>query len=89
MALGLQMTIPVTLPLAEEMYLRLSEANGGAEVKDGVSRSADELCSEILDHMLGCDQCLNGNEHSCPIYQRLDSQIIALGGASKGMVFAI
>ena len=52
------------------------------------ARSADELCDELLAHMLDCDLCLNRNEHTCSAYGHYQSQIALAGYPQKGVVFA-
>jgi hypothetical protein len=52
------------------------------------ARSADELCDELLEHMLDCDLCLNRNEHTCSAYGHYQGQIALAGRPQKGMVFA-
>jgi hypothetical protein len=51
--------------------------------------SADELCDELLKHMLDCDVCLAKGEHACSGYRFLHRQIAAHGGPRTGVVFAI
>ena len=51
--------------------------------------SADELCDELLKHMLDCDVCLTIGEHACSHYRFLHWQIAAQGGPCTGVVFAI
>jgi hypothetical protein len=53
--------------------------------------SADELCDELLAHMLDCGECLNGcvdgTEKMCPIERKLQEQIKTLGGSKEPRVF--
>jgi hypothetical protein len=49
--------------------------------------TAEQLCDELLGHMLECGVCL-GLEAPCPIQQRVQHQIAAHGGAQTGVVFA-
>jgi hypothetical protein len=51
--------------------------------------SADELCDELLKHMLDCDVCLAKGEYACSGYRFLHRQIAAHGGPRTGVVFAI
>ena len=51
--------------------------------------SADELCDALMDHMLECPECLGGLDSTCAVYGRMQEQIKAQRGPSKGMVFAI
>jgi hypothetical protein len=51
--------------------------------------SADELCDELLMHMLDCDVCLTRGEYACSGYRFLHWQVVAQGGPHKGIVFAI
>lgn len=53
------------------------------------STSADELCDALMDHMLDCPSCLSGLDSSCAVYGRMQDQIKAHQGASKGLVLAI
>lgn len=50
--------------------------------------STDELCEELLGHMLDCEGCLRGEEAHCATHQILHQQITARGGAKTGVVFA-
>lgn len=52
-------------------------------------RSADELCDELLGHMLDCDLCLNRSEHTCTTYGHYQNQIALAGRPQRGVVFAI
>jgi hypothetical protein len=54
-----------------------------------ISRSADELCDDLLEHMLDCDLCLNPGKDSCCFCQQLQGSIAAEGGASNGVIFAL
>jgi len=67
------MHIPASLPAAS-----LSGAN-----------SADELCDALMDHMLECPTCLNGLDSGCAVYGRMQEQIKAHCGPSKGLMLAI
>ncbi|HSU33961.1 MAG TPA: hypothetical protein VLJ11_22230 [Bryobacteraceae bacterium] len=51
--------------------------------------SADELCDALMDHMLDCPVCLGGLDSTCAVYGRMQDQIKAQRGPSKGMVLAI
>jgi hypothetical protein len=51
--------------------------------------SADELCDALMDHMLDCPVCLDGLDSTCAVYGRMQDQIRAQRGPSKGMVLAI
>ncbi len=53
------------------------------------STSADELCDALMDHMLDCPTCLSGLDTECAVYGRMQEQIHAHQGASKGLVLAI
>jgi hypothetical protein len=50
--------------------------------------SADDLCDELLGHMLDCDLCLNRSEHDCSVYQNYQGRIALSGRPQKGIVFA-
>ena len=52
-------------------------------------RSADELCDDLLEHMLDCDLCLNPGKDSCCFCQQLQGSIAAEGGATNGVIFAL
>jgi hypothetical protein len=52
------------------------------------SRSADELCHDVLEHMLDCDQCLDGSEDVCAAYHHLQVQIARQGGPTRALIFA-
>ena len=55
--------------------------------------SADDVCDQLLDHMLDCDRCLDGcldgREQTCTTYDKLQEQIIALGGAKTPLIIAM
>ena len=51
--------------------------------------SADELCDMLLDHIFGCDDCINGREESCPVYCALKSGIAAAGGPTRGAMLTM
>jgi hypothetical protein len=53
-----------------------------------LGRSADELCDDLLMHMLGCGRCLDPVEYSCGVYHGFQSEIAAKGGATKPVAFA-
>jgi len=53
------------------------------------SNSADELCDALMDHMLDCPVCLSGLDAGCAVYSRMQEQVKAQHGASKGLVLAI
>ena len=70
-------------------YLRHSPVScSPAKELSVASRSVDDLCDELLGHMLDCDLCLNRNEHVCSSYQSYQSQIALGGRPQKGIVFA-
>jgi hypothetical protein len=50
--------------------------------------SVDELCDELLLHMLDCDLCLNRGEHTCSVHQSYQNQIALGGRPQRGTVFA-
>jgi hypothetical protein len=52
------------------------------------SLCADELCDELLGHMLDCDLCLNRSEHACCAYKHYQNQIALAGRPQQGVVFA-
>jgi len=52
-------------------------------------RSADELCDELLGHMLDCDLCLNRSEHACTVYGHYQDQIALAGRPQRGVIFAV
>lgn len=51
--------------------------------------SADELCDALMDHMLECPACLSGLDSECAVYGRMQEQIKAQNGPSRGLVFAL
>ncbi len=53
------------------------------------SNSADELCDALMDHMLECPTCLDGFDSACSVYGRMQEQIKAHRGPSKGLGLAI
>lgn len=53
------------------------------------TNSADELCDALMDHMLECPTCLDGLDSTCAVYARMQDQIKAHRGPSKGLVLAI
>src|SRR5437763_4586160 len=52
------------------------------------SRAADELCDDVLEHMLDCDRCLDGYEDVCATYHHLQVQIARQGGPMRALIFA-
>ena len=52
-------------------------------------RSADELCDDLLTHMLECDRCLDPSDCECSVFEALQTEIIAKGGAKKPDVYAV
>jgi hypothetical protein len=50
---------------------------------------ADELCDQLLAHMLDCELCLDPERPTCAICSGLQNEIKAQGGPAKGIVFAI
>ncbi len=50
--------------------------------------TANELCDQLLAHMLDCDLCLDPGQPACPACMSLQSEIKAQGGAAAGVVFA-
>ena len=66
-----------------------SIACSAAKASFVVPQSADQLCDELLNHMLDCDLCLNRGEHKCSDYNHYQSQIALAGRPQKGIVFAI
>ena len=58
------------------------------EVPSVVIRSADELCDELMEHMLDCDLCLNRKEHACSAYEHYQTQLARAGRPKKGIIFA-
>ena len=53
------------------------------------TNSADELCDSLMDHMLECTTCLDGLDSECAVYGRMQEQIKAYRGPSRGLVLAI
>lgn len=53
------------------------------------SRSADQICDELLYHMLDCDLCLSGSEHTCAVHQQYQAQLVLVGQPQNGVIFAI
>jgi len=77
--------------LATPPSLFVTEAVAPSEPQ--VIRSADDLCDELTDHMLECEECLtgclDGHEESCFVYREMRKQIEARGGTKRGMLLAI
>jgi hypothetical protein len=55
--------------------------------------SGDELCEQLLDHVLDCELCLDGfldgREQKCGFYRRLRIQIETHGGATTPLIIAM
>jgi hypothetical protein len=66
-----------------------SVAHVASEVSFVVPRSADQLCDELLDHMLDCDLCLNRKEQNCSVHNHYQSKLALAGRPQRGIVFAI
>jgi hypothetical protein len=54
-----------------------------------VPYSADELCNELLEHMLDCHWCLSTSEDTCSAYRCLHQRIALHSGPRKGVIFAL
>ena len=76
------MATTVQVPFGEGTFFSADETTFRS------SRSADELCDDLLEHMLDCDLCLNSGEDTCCVHQQFRAGIARRGGASKGVVFA-
>lgn len=71
-------------------YLKQSPITyASSDTPSGALRSADELCDELLGHMLDCDLCLNRSEHTCATYGHYQSQIVLAGRPQRGVIFAV
>lgn len=68
-------------------HSRISHA--ATEASFVAPRSADQLCDDLLDHMLDCDLCLNRNEQACSVHNHYQNQLALAGRPQKGIVFAI
>jgi hypothetical protein len=51
--------------------------------------SADDLCDELMDHIFGCDLCINSSEEHCDVFCSLQERIAAAGGPIKSAILAI
>jgi hypothetical protein len=49
---------------------------------------ANDLCNELLAHMLECEVCLDPAQPECAVCMSLQSEIRAQGGPAAGVVFA-
>ncbi len=56
--------------------------------RSGIRGQANELCEQLLAHMLDCDLCLDPEQPTCAVCMSLQNGIKAQGGASTGVVFA-
>ena len=54
-----------------------------------LARSADELCDDLLMHMLDCDRCLDPQDGQCIGRDGIQTQLSASGGATKGCIYTI
>jgi hypothetical protein len=59
-----------------------------ADARSGSVRQANELCDQLLTHMLDCDLCLDPEQPACAVCMSLQSEIKAQGGVGTGVVFA-
>jgi hypothetical protein len=55
----------------------------------GSEARPDDLCNDLLVHMLDCDLCLDPEQPECPVCTGLQSRIKAQGGATAGVLFAL
>ncbi len=54
-----------------------------------IGKSAEELCDDLMLHTFECDQCINGQENSCPTFCCLREKIAQEGGVSKGIFLSM
>jgi len=73
----------VALSRPQTTALPLADCLPGSEARP------DDLCDQLLVHMLDCDLCLDPEQPECQVCAGLQSRIRAQGGAATGLVFAI
>ena len=56
--------------------------------QSSVQDMVEKLCDELMDHMLGCEACINDLENSCAAFRSLRQRIHAAGGPVNGVVLA-
>jgi len=61
----------------------------GEDVSRSASHSPDELCDELLCHMLDCECCLNPAVISCPVYRDFQVLIGMKTSALKPALYAV
>src|SRR5438067_1811312 len=61
----------------------LQPRRSGEDVSKRVNCSSDELCDELLCHMLECECCLNPVVGSCPVYRDFQT-LIGLNTSAAG-----
>ena len=83
LARGLLLTPARFILLASPAPVYLGEPLGQHD------RSADELCDDLFIHMLDCDHCLDPDDCQCSIFENLQCQIVAKGGANRASVYAV
>ena len=59
------------------------------DVSSGASHSSDELCDELLCHMLECECCLNPAVVSCPVYRDFQVLIGMKTSAIRPALYAV
>lgn len=60
-----------------------------ADCLPGSEAHPNDLCNDLLVHMLDCDLCLDPEQPECPVCAGLQSRIKAQGGATAGVLFAL
>jgi len=59
---------------------------------EAVIASADTLCDDLLEHVFGCEDCLDGSLAGktviCPVYWELKSRIAATGDRPTPKILA-
>ena len=60
-----------------------------AEARRERAVRANDLCDQLLIHMLDCDLCLDPAQPACPVCINMQSDIQAQGGPGAGVLFAV
>ena len=71
------------------LALATGKRNCGEDVSRSASHSSDELCDELLCHMLDCECCLNPAVTACPVYRDFQVLIGMKTSAARPALYAV
>jgi len=61
----------------------------GEELYGHAGCSSDELCDELLCHMLECESCLDPVVSACPVYRNFQALLRLKGSAAQPALYAV